>query len=376
MQQTKVTPENRKGRNHTVEYTPIDNLLVSHTFERAPVLKGLLVYLWKHRGEEFSEYAIATEALGIRPDFDPKVDATVRVKISRLRQRLKEFYETEGATVRVRVRVPMGTHCLETFQAEASALAAERADVGFRSARGIWPRLLLVAVGCCITLLAVAAYLKVEATHAKLTPAPAKVEPLPRFWQSFLANGKPSHIVIPRPTFFVWGGGDSPSLIVRDTRINDSSGWKSSPNLTGMKRRFGFPGLIQTYTVADDALGALRLVTFLQAHDIPVTATTSTDGPTDVLGHENLIVLGTTNTLSEFARSARLTSRLDFRWVADRGGVENRRPAKGEPQKFAYLTHSGTTNTCLGTLALLPGNGPNTYLLILEADPTLGLEHF
>jgi hypothetical protein len=347
-------------------------MLVSHAFERTPVLKGLLVYLWVHRGEEFSEYAIATGALGRRPDFDPKADATVRVEISRLRQRLKEFYETEGATTRVRVRIPMGSHYLEVFHAEAPTAATEKGYFGFQSVRGISPRLLLVTVCCCFALLAVATYFRIETSHAKVTPPPAKVEPLPHFWQSFLANGKPSHIIIPRPTFFTWGS----DLIVRDTHINDSLGWKGSPNLAGIERIRGSPGLMARYTVADDALGALRLVSFLQAHNIPVPTTTSADAPPDLLRQENLIVLGTTNTLSEFDQSAGLTAPLDFRLAPGEKWVENRRPAKGEPQKFLYPTGPGATTIWPGTLAVLPGKGPGTHLLILKAWPTLGLAIF
>jgi hypothetical protein len=372
MQQVTVKTQNHTGRSHPDPQSPIDIILVSHTFERTPVLKGLLVYLWEHHGEEFSEYAIATDALGRRPDFDPKGDATVRVEISRLRQRLKEFYETEGAAARVRVRIPMGSHHLEVFRAEAPTLAAESAGAGFRSSQGIWSRLLLVVVGSCITLLAIAAYLRVEATHAKLTPAPAKVEPLPRFWQSFLANGKPSHIIIPRPTFFSWGS----DLIVRDTGINDFSTWKSSPNLAGMQRRFGSPSLMQRYTVADDAFGALRLVSFLQAHDVAVTATTSDDAPADSQGRENLIALGTSKTLNEFDHSEGLTASLDFRLAPGERCVENRRPEKGEPQKFLYRADAEATTTWPGILAVLPGKGPGTHLLILKAWPTLGLAAF
>ena len=68
-------------------------VIESHTFERAPTLRALLVYLWNMRDKPVSEYAIATEALGRSRSFDPKTDATVRVQVSRLRQRLEKFYQ-------------------------------------------------------------------------------------------------------------------------------------------------------------------------------------------------------------------------------------------------------------------------------------------
>ena len=350
MQQAKVKTQGHNDRIHSEEYSPIDIMLVSHAFERTPVLKGLLVYLWKHRGEEFSEYAVATEALGRRPDFDPKVDATVRVEISRLRQRLTQFYEKEGQAIRVRVRIPMGSHYLEVFQAEAPTVEAERGYFGFRPVRGIGPRLLLPLLGCCLALLAAATYFGLEATRTKETPPPvptltaARVQPLPHFWQSFFANGKPAHIIIPRPTFFTWGS----DLIVRDTYVNDFSGRKSSPNLADMERRLGSPKMMQKYAVADDAFGAIRLVSFLQAHSLPVTATTSADAPADLLERENVIALGTSKTLSDFEQSAGLNASLDFHLEPEERCVENRRPAKGEPQKFLYPANSGRDNDLAG----------------------------
>ena len=73
-------------------------------------MRTLLHYLWQHRGEAISEYAIAVDALGRNPDFDPRADATVRVQIARLRAKLKEFYEGEGLAFPLRLSIPVGRH--------------------------------------------------------------------------------------------------------------------------------------------------------------------------------------------------------------------------------------------------------------------------
>src|SRR5579875_1845649 len=85
-------------------------VLESRTFEKSPTLRTLLVYLWSHRNDPVNEYVIATEALGRTSAFDPKFDATVRVQISRLRQRLERFYELEGRDRSPQVTIPLGTH--------------------------------------------------------------------------------------------------------------------------------------------------------------------------------------------------------------------------------------------------------------------------
>src|SRR5215471_6757496 len=81
----------------------------SDTFGSAPTMRALLLYLWEHQGEPISEYAIATEALGRSPDFDPKLDSTVRVQVARLRTKLKEFYEGAEAFP-LRLSLPLGRH--------------------------------------------------------------------------------------------------------------------------------------------------------------------------------------------------------------------------------------------------------------------------
>src|SRR6185369_5232612 len=101
----------------------VADVLASRTFERAPTLRTLLLYLWQHRGESLSEYAVATEALGRSDNFSSKVDATVRVQISRLRQRLEKYYEDEGHTARERLIIPLGSHQVEVRESEDAGAA-------------------------------------------------------------------------------------------------------------------------------------------------------------------------------------------------------------------------------------------------------------
>src|SRR5713101_8249250 len=85
----------------------------SESFRTAPTMRALLLYLWEHQGEQISEYAIATEALGRSPDFDPKLDSTVRVQVARLRTKLKDFYEAWDAAFSLRLSLPLGRHELQ-----------------------------------------------------------------------------------------------------------------------------------------------------------------------------------------------------------------------------------------------------------------------
>lgn len=58
--------------------------------------------------ESIPEYDIAVEALGRRADFDPSQDSIVRVEAHRLRKRLHEYYQGEGAHHELRLTLPQG----------------------------------------------------------------------------------------------------------------------------------------------------------------------------------------------------------------------------------------------------------------------------
>ena len=51
-----------------------------------------------------------------------------------------------------------------------------------------------------------------------------KAAPLPRFWQSFVAEPKPVEIVIPSPLYFFW---PDRGINVRDLSVMEFSQWPS-----------------------------------------------------------------------------------------------------------------------------------------------------
>ncbi len=99
----------------------IQAVVASALLRKAPGQRELLLYLWKHRSNSVSEYSIGRDVFGRRPDFDPKTDATVRVQISRLRQRLKDYYEQDGKEATRRVHIPMGEYRIEILDSPPPA---------------------------------------------------------------------------------------------------------------------------------------------------------------------------------------------------------------------------------------------------------------
>lgn len=104
----------------------LDAALGSATFSRSPRVARLLRYLRDRcvsdETHRITEYNIAVELLGRSPAFVPADDAIVRVEIHRLRKKLKEYYEGEGASRPSRIVIPTGSYIPTLSSEEPAAL--------------------------------------------------------------------------------------------------------------------------------------------------------------------------------------------------------------------------------------------------------------
>jgi len=104
----------------------IHRIIHSATFRNALTLQQLFQFVADRAvagtTEGLKEYTIGVEAFGRRDDFDPKTDPIVRVQIHRLRQKLKEYYDSEGGQDPILIEVPKG-HYLPSFENVIASVA-------------------------------------------------------------------------------------------------------------------------------------------------------------------------------------------------------------------------------------------------------------
>lgn len=360
----------------------IEIILKSHTFERATASRQLLAYLWTHQNQELSEYALAVEALGRRPDFDPKIDATVRVQISRLRQRLYDFYQSyEAKLCPVFLTIPVGTHQLQITQREVSSAqtAAESiADtpIPLVPSPPQATRLTYLFGGLTVCLLIIILVMVVFQLRETRSHTVEARTPESQFWSSFLGAGKMTKIILPTPTFFALDDANQ-QLRIRDLSVNDFSDWAKSPAL----RKFAATSpnqlkVEESYMVASDTFAAISLTRYLDrsAYGNEVEFGNSSTASMDDLDHENEIVLGSYFTLHPFLS---YTSQLTFQMEPFERAVSNRDALPGEPKRLEeQVVESGHRSTQPGIIAVLPGKNPRFSLLILQARHTSALVSF
>jgi hypothetical protein len=84
------------------------------------------------RGDRLKAYAIATQALGRPPSFDPALDPIVRVEAARLRRAIERFY-SESPPQQVVIKIPVGRYRPDIRYVEASDSIGPANGVTLRS---------------------------------------------------------------------------------------------------------------------------------------------------------------------------------------------------------------------------------------------------
>ena len=107
----------------------LDKLLLNPLFDKSPRQQDLLRYLVKEtlagNAERLKGYTLGVELFNRGADFDPNVDAIVRVEVGRLRTKLREYYSLEGTSDEVLFNLPKGSYAIDITLRVKRALQAQ-----------------------------------------------------------------------------------------------------------------------------------------------------------------------------------------------------------------------------------------------------------
>jgi hypothetical protein len=108
-----VLPVTEKDLTGDERWGLVTRVAASQRFARAAQLRELLLYFGRRAilqpGAEVSEQEIGCQVLGRRPDYDTQADNIVRVQIRHLRQKLDEYFDSEGREEPLLLTIPKGT---------------------------------------------------------------------------------------------------------------------------------------------------------------------------------------------------------------------------------------------------------------------------
>jgi hypothetical protein len=405
----------------------VHRIIHSTTFRNALTLQQLFQFVADRAiagtTEGLKEYTIGVEAFSRKQDFDPKTDPIVRVQTHRLRQKLKEYYDTEGSHDPILIEIPKG-HYLPSFESAtvpvagvnsttpqkdttffiATQLLGQKVESGEKETpkerRSFgWLSSSRAATAGAVAAAAVAVFTigfwtgnkqtrngtagETASSNPELTFGKS-ADPVKGFWARFLGNDPTPVIAYPDAVFLL---DDANDLFRFRQGASDSRGARVDPHLA---RQFASnPSLVAQagqlyyengYTGTGELQGIAMLTGLFGQMGVKATIKPSRDLTPDDLKQHNVILLG-----SPFQNIAvaQLLSTGDFTFENPdsrreqwRAQILNAHPRAGE--NSTYRTERDSISQVLKTdyslISIQPGVVPGRYIAVLGGLDTKGTE--
>jgi hypothetical protein len=148
---------------HTERVTPIpdhevrselDRILASKGFAGAGRLSKLLRYAVERtlagETDQLKEYSVGIEVFERDQNYDPRLDSIVRVEAGRLRSRLDDYYNGDGASSTIRIGLPRGGYSAHFERKGESPVAAATTVPATPPRRSLVAAPLAIALICAI----------------------------------------------------------------------------------------------------------------------------------------------------------------------------------------------------------------------------------
>jgi hypothetical protein len=179
--------------------TQVQRIVQSKAFRTSEVHRNLLQYLAEKSlsgtADGVKEYTVGLDVFGKPASYDPRQESVVRMHVGRLRQKLAEYYRSEGVDDPILVDVPKGGFkvTFETREIPPDGIAAAAEETPQRGAslrvEIILGALLVIAAACALIFW-------IQLRRPK--PAAAVAEPatygsaeIQQLWEPLLATNRP-----------------------------------------------------------------------------------------------------------------------------------------------------------------------------------------
>jgi hypothetical protein len=346
----------------------IERVLASNQFRSSLRLREFLLYIadcaLKELPEAATEQQIGVHVFHRLPGYNSSEDSIVRTHARLLRQKLGEYFATEGVAEPMIVEVPKG-HYLPVFRARQSEPPPAPFPIPLETKtvpvievlRGPTPSRwnyrrstpLGIALGMLFMLILAGSSLLLARTWSKPAPAKSSVE---IFWAPFLS-------------------GDPPVVIYSNARfLGDSrTGLRYAP--AGVDPMTMKESVVDHYTGIGELASVYELTRLFDAHRADFVLKRSLLLTWDEAKQRNLIFIGSP---AENPSLNALPSLSEFTMVAkpESAGFINDHPRPGEPGMYSRPEHPLTMDYAV--IALMPGVQSGKRTLMFSGLTTLGTQ--
>ncbi|HXP84303.1 MAG TPA: hypothetical protein VN841_06265 [Bryobacteraceae bacterium] len=360
-------------RDHLVQ-AQIDRILQSDTFRSSEALRRLLRFLAERlqsgEADQLKEYSVGIDALGKPASYDPRHDSTVRIQMGRLRQKLADYYRTEGKDDALIVELPKGRFKLTC---EPRPAVVEHAEPVAPQPEIHSLKLSPMAMGGAVLLVAVAAWAvyatlelsrmrqETQIFHATWTPE------LEQLWRPFLATQKPLIVSIADPPFVQFEGYGA----YRDLQLNRWEDIIKSPQVQAIQKSLRGAAMSKSvYYAPIGEISASFLIGRLLGPRVPALSLLRTSELSmQQLADNNVLYIGAAVFFAD--RVSGMPAKLDLSFI--RGGVKNDRPQPGEEAFYSDQSPAGSAAEDGEVYALvthLPGPRVSSEVTAFTANRT------
>jgi hypothetical protein len=354
----------------------VERILQSKVFRTSEVLRHLFGYLTEKSldgtADGLKEYTIGLDALGKPASFDPRQESVVRMHTARLRQKLAEYYRTEGADDPIVIDMPKGGFRVTFEPRPQPAISAplpipaalpatpEPEPVrGWRRREIVLVGALVIAVGCALFFMTRLRSVE-QSDGTSLTTTANWTPALRELWEPLLSSSRRLVVCVSTPLFVNLPGFG----VVREPSINDWDDVPASKKLSSLEGALqaGMSQPSYSYTEAGTATGAFVLGQFLAPRKQNVVITRANVLSWPEIAEDNVIFLGP-------ATGVHQTEDIptEAQLVLDPTGVRNLSPRPGEAAFMQDRPAEGgaESGVSYALISRVPAmNGPGAILML------------
>jgi hypothetical protein len=344
----------------------VRRLVDSSLLRNSETQRRLLAYLAEKSlegvADALKEYTVGIEALGKPESYDPRQDPSVRIQTSKLRQKIDDYYRTEGVADSIRVDFPKGGFKL-TFREAEDRPAPEAPD---RTAERRWRRtataLASALIGCVLLLV----YSGVRLRPGSVRAQGRWTAELQEIWGPFLDAKRPLVVCLGTPLFMqIQNVG-----FFRSGLLNDWQSAAESPAFDAVKKRFSGATIrpMYSFTGVGEASAAFQLARALTPHRPDMVLAKSNALPWEDIANGNAVFLGPPKYVQQL-KDIPVTQDL----VVDNeaGAIRNLRPRPGEPSSYPDQAGAPDAETH-ALVSRLPGLHGNGEIFVFASNWTAG----
>jgi hypothetical protein len=380
---TSPVPEAAPGLDEAREQ--VERILAGDTFRTTEVLRRLLRFLaektFSGEADNLKEYSVGLDALGKPATYDPRKDAGVRLQASRLRQKLDEYYRSEGSGDALVIELPKGRFKIAWRARDAEPIpAAAPLAPAVRDLPSpvespdlkTWRRLALGLAAVSFILAAVAVW-SLSQTPPK-PESPAKTESTPdldALWSPLISSAHHLIIAFANPLYVRFQRSGAPDIVYHKIGNNSWSEALLSPEFTALSHSLGNPPAAPSFNMVERSqlVSAFELSRFLARRRDDISLARSGELSWQQLADNDVIQFAPL-TIDEGQSALPVRPAL----IVDKDGVRNLRPLPGEQALYADPPdHQDSDGEGLELVSMLPGPLGRTTVMTFSSNHAWGV---